>query len=162
MAQALGIASGAAGLLSLGIRLCQGLLDYYSSWKDAESEVLTTYTSIGGLTKILMLINSTLEERKVGPEALAKVLDNITLCRDGITNLREKLHKIQLHTVADVVGERFRSQVWRVLYPFKKSTLVKLQEIVGELRDNLHLALSVLGMRAIPDMSSEVTVPALS
>lgn len=146
MAEALGIASGAAGLLSLGIQLCQGLLDYYGSWKDAESEVLTTYNSIGDLTKILMLINSTLEERKLEPGTLVKVQDNITLCRNGITNLRKKLHKIQLYPVADVVGERFRSQVWRVLYPFKKSTLVKLQEIVGDLRDNLHLALSVLGM----------------
>jgi len=146
MAEALGIASGTAGLVSLGIQLCQGLLNYYGTWKDAESEVMTTYTSIEDLTKVFLLIKSTLENRDLQTGILAKVQDSVALCQDGITNLQKKLHKIQLHQLADVVGESFRSQAWRILYPFKKSTLVKLQEIVGDLRDNLHLALTVLDM----------------
>lgn len=42
----LGLSSGAAGLISLGISVCQGLLDYYRSWKYAEDQVAYMYESI--------------------------------------------------------------------------------------------------------------------
>lgn len=146
MAEALGIASGAAGLVSLGIQLCQGLLEYYGSWKDADSEVMTTFNALEDLTKVLLLLQSTLTSRDIKLDTAAKVQASIALCQDGIAALQKKLHKVQLHPRGNAMGERFRSQAWRILYPFKKSTLVKLQEIVGDLRGNLHLALTVLGM----------------
>jgi len=146
MAEALGIVSGAAGLVSLGITLCQGLLDYYGSWKDADNEVLTTYNSIEDLTKMFLLMTQTLASSDLKLDTVVKVEESIALCKDGIATLQRKLYKVQRHPLASVVGPRSQSQVWKLLYPFKKSTLVKMQEIVGDLRDNLHIALTVLGM----------------
>lgn len=146
MAEALGVASGVVGIVSFGIELCQGLLEYYSSWKDAESEVMTTWNSIQDLTQILLLIKSTLDNQDIASEVIFKIQDSIALCEDGIANLNKKLQKMQIFPLRDTVGERFLSQARRALYPFKKSTLIKLQEIVEDLQDRLHLTLTILDM----------------
>lgn len=146
MAEALGVASGVVGIVSFGIELCQGLLEYYSSWKDAESEVMITWNSIQDLTQILLLIKSTLDNQDIASEVIFKIHDSIALCEDGIANLNKKLQKIQNFPLRDTVGERFLSQARRALYPFKKSTLIKLQEIVEDLQDRLHLTLTILDM----------------
>jgi ankyrin repeat domain-containing protein 50 len=146
MAEALGVASGVAGLVSLGIELCQGLLEYYNSWKDAESEIATTCSSIEDLTKILLLVKSTLDNQGLKPEIVVKIHDSIALCEGGIAQLNKKVQKIQIVALRDTVGERLLSQARRALYPFKKSTLIKLQEIVDGLQNKLHLTLSILDM----------------
>lgn len=146
MAEALGIASGVAGIVSLGIEVCQGLLEYYNSWKDAESEVMTTYNSMQDLTKILLIVKSTLNNQGLTSKIIVKTHDSIALCEGGIANLSKKLQKIQVISLRDTVGERLLSQARRALYPFKKSTLIKLQEIVGDLQDRLHLTLTTLDM----------------
>ncbi|PON30014.1 hypothetical protein TGAM01_v201380 [Trichoderma gamsii] len=144
MAEALGVASGVVGIVSFGIELCQGLLEYYNSWKDAESEVTTTYNSLQDLTKILLLVKSTLNDQDLKSEIFVKVHDSIALCEGGIADLSKKLQKIQIFSLRDTVGERLLSQARRALYPFKKSTLIKLQEIVEDLQDRLHFTLTIL------------------
>lgn len=146
MAEALGVASGVIGIVSFGIELCQGLLEYYNSWKDAESEVITTYNSIQDLTKILLLVKSTLDDQDLKSEIIVKVHDSIALCEGGIADLSKKLQKIKIVSVRDTIGERLLSQARRALYPFKKSTLIKLQEIVEDLQDRLHFTLTILDM----------------
>lgn len=146
MAEALGIASGVAGIVSLGVEVCQSLLEYYSSWKDAESEVMTTHNSIQDLAKILLLVKSILDDQDLHSEIIVKIHDSIALCESGVASLSKKLQKIRVFSLRDTVGERLLSQARRALYPFKKSTLVKLQEIVKDLQDRLHLTLTILNM----------------
>jgi hypothetical protein len=50
----------AVGIASLGIQVCQGLLSYYSDWKDYNSDVSSTYDAITDLGKTLILLKSTL------------------------------------------------------------------------------------------------------
>ncbi|EHK41615.1 putative ankyrin repeat protein [Trichoderma atroviride IMI 206040] len=146
MAEALGIASGVAGIVSLGIEVCQGLLEYYGSWKDAESEVMTTYNSMKDLTKILLIVESTLNSQDQTSEIIVKIHDNVALCKGGIAQLNKKLQKIKVISLPSTTGEKLLSQARRALYPFKKSTLIKLQEIVEELQAKLHLTLTTLNI----------------
>ncbi|KAL6909249.1 putative ankyrin repeat protein [Trichoderma evansii] len=88
--------------------------------KDAESEVMTTYNSIRDLTQILLLIKSTLDNQ----------------------DFKLELQRIKLSPLRDTIGERLLSQARRAINPFKKSTLIKLQEIIGDLQDRLHLTLT--------------------
>ncbi|UKZ83655.1 hypothetical protein TrVFT333_011464 [Trichoderma virens FT-333] len=125
-AVALGIASGVAGLASLGIELCQSLLDYYGSWKDAESEAMTTYSSVEEHTKILLLMRSTLANQHLNPEMLANVQGGMALCEGRIVNLKEKLQKTQLELLRDTVVERLRSQAWG------NSTYIPLRKHVNQ------------------------------
>lgn len=73
----LGAASGAAGLLSLGITVCQSLLDYYHSWRDAEKDIAKTYASIEELSKTLRLLETTIKYKEFSSGIVDQVRDSI-------------------------------------------------------------------------------------
>ena len=142
----LSISSGAAGLISLGITVCQGLLDYYDSWKNAESNVVRMYTSIRALTETLGLLESALQHQAFDPDILIRVEECIKSAQDGIRSLEKKLDKVRLVPAQEQWKAKAKSQFHRALFPFKESTLVKLNELGNELRDDLSLALSLLNI----------------
>ena len=67
-------------------------------------------------------------------------------CIGGLDKLQKKLHKLQTHHVPSGVGQKAWTEIQRLCYPFKESTLVKLREIVSELRQHLSLAVQVLDL----------------
>ena len=142
--EALGISSGAAGLIFLGITVCQGLLDYYDSWKNAESHTAQMYTSIQALTKTLRLLESAIQHEAFDPDVVTRVEDCIRSVEKGVQSLQKKLDKLRLVPVQEGWKAKAKSQLHRTLFPFKESTLAKLKELGNELRDDLSLALSLL------------------
>ena len=144
--EAFGIASNAAGLVSLGLTVCHGLLKYYDSWKEAESDMKKMYTSIETLTRIFTALKSTLNSPCLNMDLVHRVEASIGACEDGIGCLHKKLQKINM-TTQSMSGKwdaKMRLKLQRALYPFKESTLVKLKEVSNGLLDNLRLALEVL------------------
>ena len=146
MADAFGAASAAAGLISLGITLCQGILNYYGSWKDAESDVRRTYASTEALTKTFILLKLSIENKKFHRDIVARVNESIDSCEDGINELKKKLKKVEAVSLDDGWSGKAKAQFRRTLYPFKERTLVKLEKITRELQDRLGLAMNVLQM----------------
>ena len=144
--EALSISSGVAGLISLGITACQGLLDYYDSWKNAESNVTSMYTSIQALTKTLKLLELAVQHQTFHPDIVIRVEDCIKSAHNGIQSLEKKLNKVRLVPAQDEWRAKAKSQFHRALFPFKESTLVKLNELGNELRDDLSLALNLLNI----------------
>ena len=142
----LGLSSGAAGLISLGISVCQGLLDYYHSWKDAENQVAHMYASIEALTKTFRLLESAIEPGLFSRDGVQRVEESLRSARTGLQSLRKKLDKIRLVPLPSESGWKARGmvQIRRTLFPFKESTLAKLKELGIELVQNLTLALEVL------------------
>ena len=141
---ALGVSSGAAGLISLGIKVCQGLLDYYNSWKDAESRVLEMYASMEALTKTLVLLQGALRHELFDRNAVTRVEECIQSLSKGLQSLQKKLNKVQAFSAQDDWKARAKAQFHRTLFPFKESTLVKLKELSNEMRDDLTVALELL------------------
>jgi ankyrin repeat domain-containing protein 50 len=146
MAEALGVASSAVGLISFGITLCQGILDYYCSWKDAESDVQRMYNSIEALTKTFMLLKLSIKNKKFSWNVVARVEESVASCESGIGDLRKKLNKVKITQLDDGLKGKAKAQFRRMVYPFKESTLVKLKEITNELQGHLRLAMDVLQM----------------
>ena len=146
--EGLGAASGAAGLLSVAITVCQSLLDYYHSWKDAEDNVAKTYVSIEELTKILKLLATAIGYKKFSGEIVSQVQDSIQSAAESLRNLEKKLDKVRVIAVQGDWKDKAKAQFRRTLYPFKESTLVKLRELTSEARDNLSLALNLLQIDA--------------
>ena len=143
---ALGISSGVAGLISLGITVCQGLLDYYDSWKNAESNVTRMYASIQALTLTLKLLQPAVQHQTFHPDIVTRVEDCIKSAQNGLQSLEKKLDKVRLVPTQDKWTAKAKSQFHRALFPFKESTLVKLNELGSELRDDLCLALNLLNI----------------
>jgi hypothetical protein len=143
MAEALGFVSSVAGVVSLGISVCQGLVQYYSSFKDQKSDVATTVSSISTLSSILELLKSSIGDKKFDGKIMENVSKSIESCEEGILALQKKLRKVK-----EVENVDLKSKVHdlgrRALYPFRESTLVKLREIVDDVRSNLALALDTL------------------
>lgn len=142
----LSIAASAAGLLSIGITICKGLLDYYKSLKDAEDDIARMYTSIEALTKTLILIQSSIQHKSFNSDIVIRVEESIASTQDGIESLRKKLDKIKVIPQQEGWRNKTKAQFRKKLFPFKESTLAKLKELGNELQDSLSIALDVLQM----------------
>ena len=142
--EALGLSSGAAGLISLGITVCQGLLDYYRSWKDAEDRVAHMYASIEALTETFKLLDSAIHSKVLSHDSVQRVEESIRSAEKGLYSLRKKLDKVRLVPLQSGWKAKGMAQFRRTLFPFKESTLARLKELGIELRQDLTLALEVL------------------
>ncbi|MCJ1464603.1 hypothetical protein MMC07_003216 [Pseudocyphellaria aurata] len=144
----LSIAASAAGLLSLGITVCNGLLEYYSSWKDADEGVSRMYNSVEALTKTLILLNISIQHKSFNRDVVVRVEESITSTQGGLESLRKKLEKIKVVPQQEGWREKTKAHFGRAVFPFKESTLVKLKELGNELRDDLSIALDALQIDA--------------
>ena len=141
------VASSAAGLVSLGLVLCDELLKFYESWKGAEDDVKRMYSSVEQLTKTLIYLRRAIQQSQFSRDVVASVEESIRMCESGLMALQKKILKITNALQANRGwGHKLRSQFERALYPFKESTIVKLKEICSDLQGNLALALETLQM----------------
>lgn len=141
MADPLSIASGVAGLVSLGITVTQGIVAYYSSWKDCPSDVSNTVQSLSNLSEILKRVRATYESGQLHPGTRASIEKSVWSCQAIIKKLQTKLEKFPRDDKGKP-GERFGFLIQRGLYPFKESTLAKLRELVSDLRANIDTVLT--------------------
>jgi hypothetical protein len=144
---ALGIASGVAGLTSLGIQICQGLLGYYGSYKDARTDIRRLYCSVerleGNLTQVskaLSLVSPAMDQ-----EIVLQAKQSLSALHGGLKYLEKELQKIKLTPAAggSAWGE-IKAVGRRALYPFRESTIIKLKEIVDDSLRHLSIILNAL------------------
>lgn len=146
MAQAFGVAVNIVGVVSLGLTVCQGLLTWYSSWKDAPADVERMRESIKALNDIFKFLDTLTKNEKFGSDIRNIVMQSIGSCESGLNRLKSKLDKIKFAPESDNWNERTRAQFRRSLYPFKEGTVEKLMRIANELRNNLTVALQAMQM----------------
>ena len=128
--------------------MCQSLLDYYHSWRDAEDNIAKTYVSIEELSKTFRLLATAVEYKEFNSEIVDQVRDSIGSAEGSIHSLEKKLDKVRVVALQDGWRGKAKAQFRRTLYPFKESTLAKLRELSSETRDNLSLALNLLQVDA--------------
>ncbi|OQE24172.1 hypothetical protein PENFLA_c010G02274 [Penicillium flavigenum] len=147
MADPLSIASGVTGLLSLGIQVTKSLVDFYSAYKDQTPALAKVTLNLENLLGILQALDDARKNGEPQTDALIQEIDKATVgCREILEELREECQKFQKDTA---LGLKARIQLVgrRATYPFRESTLKKLEEDIGEIRENLSLALNVLQLR---------------
>ena len=145
------ITSSAAGVISLGLTISHGLLEYYESYKSSSSTVTAMHSQMESLASTLALLSKVLDRgyAHLDPEVTRSVEESVDSCREGVGKLEKKLAKIRNASQPEAAG-RLRQQlgkhVQKATFPFKESTLVKLREVAMELRNDLGLVLGVLQM----------------
>jgi ankyrin repeat domain-containing protein 50 len=159
MGDPLSIAAGVAGLVSLGIQTVQGLVDFYSSYKSQNTTIARTTDKLGALLGTLQTINQTLTNRKFRADekdVIVKIENSIQSCEDLISELQEEYEKFS-NSSASGVRAAVRGAGRKLTYPFRESTLKKLDEDIGDIRENISLSLDVLQLRSAHDLQNDLT-----
>ena len=140
----LGLASGIAGLLSLGITVCHGLLDYYASWKDADDNIARTFASLEALVKNLLVLRAVIQHDRLNHDMSLYIEECTASTQKGVYSLQKKLSKVQAVSSQGDWQDKAKASFRRALFPFKESTLAKLRETCNDMRDDLTLALNMV------------------
>ncbi len=94
MAEAIGVSGAAVGVASLGIQVCQGLLSYYTAYRNQNSEIKAICVRIEGLRNILNYLKGVLPNaRPDGVSATRQVEQAIMECAASIANLEDQVKK---------------------------------------------------------------------
>lgn len=102
-----------------------------------------------GLSDIFQCLKKTLLDRRVQVEdqsLIESIQISIKNCKELIDELQEECQKFR-KTSSNGFAAAVRVAGRRVTYPFRQSTLQKLDEGIGEIRDNLSSALDVLQLK---------------
>ena len=138
------IAGSAVGIISLGIQTCYSLLAYYNDWKGHDAEILKTYDRISDLEKSLTLLKSQLEDNRISGAPAHRVRECLSSLEEAVNRLSQKLRKLQTYQQPQGFRQKVWSDMQRLHYPFKVSTLNKLREIVDDAQRNLQLTVQLL------------------
>jgi len=99
--------------------------------------------SVDNLAEILKALKENVDGKSLAGDVIKNVQRSIAACTSGIQELQDELAKVQ-----EVKGSNVLSKVHehgrRLLYPFRESTLLKLREIVSDIRASLVLAMNTL------------------
>ena len=146
MVDPLSVSGGVIGVLSFGIQVTQVLVDYYSSYKHQDSNVGNAYERLDDLLSIFQTLQQTLASRqfRLDEQDVIKTIESpILQCERLLAELQAELQHFQQQPGHGVISAA-RTVGRRLIYPFRQSTLQKLDEDVGEIRANLTVALNVL------------------
>ncbi|KAF1824732.1 uncharacterized protein K489DRAFT_354998, partial [Dissoconium aciculare CBS 342.82] len=137
-------AASVAGLASLGIQVCQGLLAYYDGFKDYHADISSTYRNIASMNDVFASLKSLLEDTSLSSKNRAHVQSGILACEATLHKVHGKLKKLRTHDEPSGAKQKAWADLQRLFYPFRASTLAKLKELMEELRGNLSMAIHVL------------------
>lgn len=139
----------AVGIISLGIQVCRGLLQYYGSWKSQTQSIAKMVSSVESLTSTLELLKDVVGNEAFSKDKAENIVAKITDCQSGIEELSAELEKVREVNTAEATSgfrDKLRQHGKRLLYPFRESTLLKMQEAVDDVRTNLFLAMETLNL----------------
>jgi ankyrin repeat domain-containing protein 50 len=129
------------GIVSLGLQVCHGVIQYYDAWRSQDADVRNTCDLIASLEAIFSSLRAELETKPLGNGSLTpQVKESISRCEHGITELQKRLEKVQIKSSDPSSKLKLSSldaQRRRLLYPFRQGTLGKFRDMVLEMRNNL-------------------------
>lgn len=161
MGDPLSVAASVAGLVSLGIQVTQSLVDFYQAYSAQDTDLAKIAKRLESLQDIFRSLERTLAARKFesGERDLVERVEKcIQDCEELILELRNESQNL-IQSASGSFKVTLKTFSRRVAYPFRQSTLQKLDEDIGDLRANLSVALEVLqveGTGVIQDDLEEI------
>ncbi|KAJ5631612.1 NACHT nucleoside triphosphatase [Penicillium longicatenatum] len=150
MPDPLSITAGIAGFLSLGISVTQSLIDFYSAYKTQDAELAKLTQKIKILQNTFQSLEPAIQPHRsrVSGEGLLEDVENASqTCQGIIKELQQECQKFHAEPATGFRGS-VRLARRRVAYPFRESTIRKIEEDIDEIRDSLSLTLDVLQLRS--------------
>ncbi|KAK4044313.1 putative ankyrin repeat protein [Parachaetomium inaequale] len=160
MADPLSVAGSIVGLISLGLSVTQHIFDYYAAAKDRETKLGGTIAKLEQLLKVFEAIRTQAEARKTRPDEhglLSNMLAAVQRCEECIEELREEADKFREYPgQARRLGTAARATVRRITYPFRQSTLQRIEEDIDEILSQLSVAQQALIQNELSHVRDDV------
>ncbi|EXA32203.1 hypothetical protein FOVG_16574 [Fusarium oxysporum f. sp. pisi HDV247] len=157
MGDPLSIASGIAGLVSLGLTLCNSLHTYFSAIKDRHSEVDIITQSLALLKFHIFIVQSSAS--KLGHRySLAADGVNLSLinCETQLKSLEGFLNELIPINDPSAIKEIWQKQKLIARYPFDRKKLVQLQEYLSRANTTLSSFIQTLTFDVNIGMSDDL------
>ena len=159
MTDPLSVTGSAAGLISLGIQVTQSLVDFYDSYKALDSDLFAITQKLECLLEIFCSLEKAISDRNFQEderELIKNIETSIKACDELIQELQDECKKLN-KTSSNGLEPAVRIAGRRAKYPFRKSTLQKLDEDIDEIRTNLSFALGVLQLKDNKRIQDDIT-----
>ena len=153
MVEPLSISAGCAGLLTLGLQVTESLSKLYESHRSRDQRVESTLKRINTTRVIFQSLGETLRARGFHDDErpiLKNIESQIAECKEHIVILERKCIKLNVsfgNEGEDGMKDRVKIASRRIAYPFRESTLCKLDESIAEIRACLSLAMHNLQLK---------------
>jgi hypothetical protein len=154
----LSVAARVAGVVALGIQVTQYLIDFYEVCKAQKSYIANTAKELENLLGVLDSLHRQLKSRKFRPDEqdlLQNIEGLIQVCEESIHELQTKIEKFK-NSPRDGLRATLRSTTDQLAYPFKESTLRKLDADIDEIVPHLSLALQLLQQKDIINVQDDI------
>ena len=154
----LSVAASVAGVLSLGIQVTQSLVKFYSVYKNQKYDIACTIKKLENLLGVLEILHNQTANRRfcAGEQDLLKNIESsIQVCEEYIQDLQSEIEKLRGESTHGIRAAA-RTAAYKVAYPFRQSTLQKLDENIDEIVSHLTLALQLLGQKDFCKVKSNI------
>ena len=159
MTDPLSISASVAGLTSLGIQVAQSLIGFYQAYKDRDSDLAGTIRRLESLEGTIQYLESALAGRVFQADE-RPLVQNIERSVEECDGLIEELRlECEKFTKASTTGKLAALKVAgrQVTYPFRQSTLQKLDEDISAIRENISIALNALEINSTQRIDTGIT-----
>ena len=159
MSDPFSIAAGIAGFLSLGIQVTQTLVDFYSVYKTQDADVAKITQNMENLQSSFRTLENAIQQRQSQPNAeelLQEVDKAAQRCNEIIQELQTVCQKLYTKS-GSCTKSRLQVAGRRATYPFRRSTIQKIEEDVCDIRENLLFALNVLQFKSHKQIEDEIS-----
>ncbi|KAF2117923.1 hypothetical protein BDV96DRAFT_685560 [Lophiotrema nucula] len=141
------VAGTAVGITSLGIQICQGLVQYYSQFRSYHDDIESAIQRLEGLEGILKALESVKSKVEMDNHEPSEQLQlAMRACEACLKKLELQLKKCGETKIPGTLKDRANMARKRLLWPFKRDTLKDLQGTLDRLQHNLQLSLKILGI----------------
>ncbi|KAJ5732589.1 hypothetical protein N7493_004070 [Penicillium malachiteum] len=146
----LALVSSVAGVISLGLTVCQGLAAYSSHFKSFHDETGDVATKAKGLEIILMGISDLISNpgafnnsSSVVSERIKTASQCVLDCKHGLVKLKSSLDEVKRESSSGK-SRKAKQYLERFLYPLRRGSLVGRVDTIEGLQSNLEMALTSL------------------
>lgn len=136
------VVTGSAGLVSLGITICDGLLTYCRTYKSRENDLNVLGDHCGRLQVLLQVVERRLESGTIADASFRTTMKECFAASEHSVSDVQALNGKYSSSVITVSPMRSRSKValWKLLYPFEADRFETLRKQLND----FHAALSGL------------------
>ncbi|KAJ5729904.1 uncharacterized protein N7483_004412 [Penicillium malachiteum] len=146
----LSLVSSVAGVISLGLSVCQGLVTYSSHFKSFHDETGDVATKAKGLEIVLKAISDLISNPDAFNRSSSIVAEKIKTasqclldCKQGLEKLKSSLDEVKRDSSSGK-SQKAKQYLERCLYPLRWGNLVGRVDTIEGLQSNLEMALSSL------------------